>query len=49
MVSVQDGKDIEKLKETLKASGYNGPMPELVYGNDGMCAVAAATRIAKRS
>ncbi len=41
MVSVQDGKDIEKLKETLKASGYNGPMPELVYGNDGMCAVAA--------
>ena len=36
MVSVQDGKDIEKLKETLKASGYNGPMPELVYGNDGM-------------
>ena len=41
MVSVQDGKDIEKLKEILKANGYNGPMPELVDGNDGMCAVAA--------
>ena len=41
MVSVQDGNDVSKLKEILKANGYNGPMPELVDGNDGMCAVAA--------
>lgn len=41
MVSVQDGNDVSKLKEILKENGYNGPMPELVDGNDGMCAVAA--------
>ena len=45
MVSVQDGNDVSKLKEILKENGYNGPMPELVDGNEWMRVVGACIRI----
>uniref|UniRef100_A0A7S0XCR9 1-deoxy-D-xylulose-5-phosphate reductoisomerase n=1 Tax=Mantoniella antarctica TaxID=81844 RepID=A0A7S0XCR9_9CHLO len=38
MVSISDGADIQALKDLIK--GMDGPMPEILYGADGMVEVA---------